>query len=131
MAFLTADLFAYIYSGLTLLAIAFQLALAAGAPWGHLAMGGKFPGKLPLGLRVAAIVQTLLLGFLSIIVLIRAGFLLPEFGPLSEKLIWFVVAVSAVSATLNLATPSKQERLLWAPVTLLMLLSSLAVALSK
>ena len=36
--------------------IAFQLALAFGAPWGSYAMGGAFPGRMPPRMRVAAVV---------------------------------------------------------------------------
>lgn len=35
--------------------IAFQLALALGAPWGEYAMGGRYPGRFPPGLRLAAV----------------------------------------------------------------------------
>lgn len=37
---------AYIFSALIVVA-AFQLALALGAPWGEMAMGGKFTGRFP------------------------------------------------------------------------------------
>ncbi len=38
-------------------AVAFQLALSAGVPWGEYAMGGAYPGQYPPGLRVAALLQ--------------------------------------------------------------------------
>ena len=41
-----------------------------------------------------------------------------------------VVAVSGVAVLLNLVTPSKWERMLWAPVAIVMLATSLDVALS-
>jgi hypothetical protein len=41
-----------------ILTVLFQLALACGAPWGHLAMGGgKYPGVFPVPLRIAAVVS--------------------------------------------------------------------------
>jgi hypothetical protein len=40
-----------------------------------------------------------------------------------------VVAVAAVGLVLNLITPSAGERALWAPVTVILLLSSVVVAL--
>ena len=46
---------------LTLFVVLFQLALAAGAPWGELTMGGAFPGQLPPRMRVAAFASGLLL----------------------------------------------------------------------
>lgn len=40
--------------------VAFQVALAAGAPWGAYAMGGMFLGQFPFALRMAALVLTLI-----------------------------------------------------------------------
>ncbi|MCI0679398.1 MAG: hypothetical protein L0Z63_10210 [Actinobacteria bacterium] len=37
----------------------FQLALAAGAPWGVAAWGGRHPGVLPTRLRIASVVVAL------------------------------------------------------------------------
>lgn len=112
--------------------VAFQLALAAGAPWGAYAMGGAFPGQFPPALRIGAVVQAALLVALAAIVLSRAGLLLPEWSRASRRLIWAVVAFATLSLVLNLITPSAGERAIWAPVALLLLLSSGAVAtLSK
>ncbi len=58
--------------------IAFQVALAAGAPWGAIAMGGAFPGQFPPELRVAAVVQAVLLAGLALVVLARVGIALPR-----------------------------------------------------
>ena len=45
---------ALVYAGASTIIILFQLALAAGSPWGEYAMGGAFPGQLPPALRLAA-----------------------------------------------------------------------------
>lgn len=37
--------FAYLFALVTLITVLFQFALAAGMPWGNLAMGGRYPGK--------------------------------------------------------------------------------------
>lgn len=120
---------AYTFAALILVVSAFQLALAAGAPWGHLAMGGKFPGRFPPTLRVAALVQLALLVAFAAIVLIRSGLLLPEWQATSRVLIWIVVGFSALSLAMNLATPSRWERILWAPVAAGMTATSTIVAL--
>jgi hypothetical protein len=62
-------------------------------------------------------------------VLVRAGLILPAWARVSRWLIWMVVAVAAVGLVLNLITPSAGERALWAPVTVILLLSSVVVAL--
>ena len=111
--------------------IAFQFALAAGAPWGAYAMGGAFPGQFPPGLRVAAVVQAVILVLLALVVLARAGVAVPGWSRSSRWLIWVVAAFSALSFVLNLITPSAGERLIWAPVAFIMLVSSVTVAVSK
>jgi hypothetical protein len=122
---------ALVYGVISLAVIAFQIALAAGAPWGAYAMGGAFPGQFPPELRVAAIVQAVILAGLALVVLARAGVAVPRWSRTSRWLIWVVVAFSALSLMLNLITPSAGERALWAPVALIMLVSSVIVAVSK
>ena len=107
-------------------AIGFQLALAAGAPWGAYAMGGRFPGRFPPPLRVAAVVQAVVLALLAAVVLARAGLLAP---PLAPWLIWVVVAFSGLSLAMNAVSTSAGERRLWVPVASVMLAGSLIVAL--
>lgn len=109
--------------------VAFQLALALGAPWGSYAMGGRFPGKFPPAMRVAAVVQALVLSLFAGVVIARAA-LLPGWAPLAGWPIWVVVAFSTVSLVLNTITPSAGERRIWMPVALLLLASSLTVALT-
>ena len=122
---------ALVYGIVTLGVIAFQLALAAGAPWGEFAMGGAYPGQFPPELRVAAVVQAVVLGLLALVVLARAGIVLPKWSKTSRWLAWVVVAFSALSLVLNSITPSARERMIWAPVALVMLISSVIVARGK
>jgi len=110
--------------------IAFQAALALGVPWGSYAMGGAFPGRFPPRLRVAAVVQAALLAITVVIVLSRAGLVLPTWSEAAAWLIWPVVALALVAVVLNAITPSAGERRIWVPVALMMLAFSLVVALS-
>ena len=121
---------AYLFSVLIAFVVAFQLALALGAPWGEMAMGGKFPGRLPPRMRIAALVQIVVLVFIALIVLTRAGVILDEFSSLSKSVIWAVVVFSLIGAILNTITPSKKERMLWAPVSLVLLICATYVAVS-
>jgi hypothetical protein len=118
------------YAIASAVAVVFQVALAVGAPWGRFAMGGAFPGRLPAGMRVVAVEQALLLAAAAGVVLSRAGVALPQWAAVSSWPIWLVVAFSALSTVLNLITPSRAERRLWAPVAIAMLVSSLTVALT-
>ena len=124
---MAALLYTIISSGV----VVFQVALAAGAPWGEFAMGGAFPGQFPPALRIAALIQAALLFGMALIVLARADLILPRWSRVSRGLAWFVAAFSAVSLVLNLITPSASERTIWAPVAFLLLISSGFVAFTN
>ena len=118
---------ALVFAAAILGVIAFQVALALGAPWGSYAMGGAFPERFPPAMRVAAIVQAVLLGLLAVVVLGRAGI---GAEGLPDALIWLPVAVSAVAVLLNAASRSSGERRIWVPVSLVLLVSSVVVAVT-
>jgi hypothetical protein len=86
-------------------------------------VGGKFPGKLPPAMRVAALVQILTLGLLSVLILTRSRLILPEFFDISRIAIWGVVALFVMGSLLNLTSPSRKERALWGPVNVILLLT--------
>ena len=125
-----AEIAAIVYAVATAAVVGFQLALALGAPWGEYSMGGRFPGTYPPGMRVVATLNALFLVLLALVVLARAGLLLPEWSGITTWLIWGVVAFSAVSFVMNMITPSAGERLRWAPTTFVLLVTSLVVALT-
>ena len=120
-----------VYAAATAVVAAFQIALALGAPWGAYAMGGAFPGQFPPALRIAALVQAGILIGLAGIVLARAGIGLKGWGRVARWMVWVAVAFSAVSLVLNLITPSAGERMLWAPVALVLFVCSLLVATGR
>ena len=121
---------AAIIFGLCMTVVAvFQFALAAGAPWGEAAMCGKFPGRYPPVLRLLAVVTAAIAAIMAIIVLTRSGLVFKTWFPLSCNLIWIVVVISFLSALRNLATPNRPQRRMWAPVGVVLFISSLIVAL--
>jgi hypothetical protein len=126
-----ASVAAIIYAIITLGVVAFQIALAAGAPWGAYAMGGASPGQFPPALRIAAVIQAVLLAGMAAVILARAGLVLPGWSQVSHGLVWIVVAITALSLVLNLITPSAGERAIWLPILSLLLISSLIVGFSN
>ena len=126
MTSIAAVVFAVVAGGV----VAFQFALALGAPWGAYAMGGSFPGRFPPPLRVAAVVQGVVIGLLAVVVLSDAGLVLPALAMAAPWLVWIPVAVSVVAVVLNGISRSAGERRIWAPVAMALLVSSLVVALT-
>jgi hypothetical protein len=109
----------------------FQFSLALGAPWGEYTLGGRFPGQLPPKMRIAALIQIIILFVLAFIVLLKSGLAFNQFYSISKIGIWFVVAFFVLGSILNLATPSKKERMIWGPVNILLLVASIVVALTS
>jgi hypothetical protein len=119
---------ALLFALATLVVIGFQVALAAGAPWGSYAMGGQRAGQAPPAMRAAALVQAALLALLAGIVLDAGGVLALGWTVAIPWLAWIPVIASLASAIANAATRSSVERRLWLPVAIVMLLSSIIVA---
>ncbi|GAA4403951.1 hypothetical protein GCM10023168_15940 [Fodinibacter luteus] len=92
---------------------AFQLALAAGAPWGRLAWGGGHEGTLPIELRVSSGVAALLWGAATVAVAAER----PRSARGQRVLLRGLGGVCGLGAALNLASPSRAERAVWAPVS--------------
>lgn len=107
-----------------------QLALALGAPLGEYTMGGKFSGKLPFKMRIAALVQLFVLLFFVIIVLTKAGLAFQQFYSIGRIGIWFIVAFFILGSIVNLSSPSKKERHIMGPANIIALLSTLVVAIN-
>jgi sulfite exporter TauE/SafE len=119
---------AKVFLALTCLVIAFQLALAAGAPWGELTMGGAVRGQLPPRMRVIALGSAVLLMAFGAIVAARAKVAFPRWRRTSRWLIWVVAAYSIAGVVLNAITPSPRERALWLPVAIVLAVCAVIVA---
>jgi hypothetical protein len=107
----------------------FELALAAGAPWGHAAWGGAH-AELSTALRLGSAVGVVLWTAAALIVLGRAGFWGHgrRLGTLFRWGTWFLAAVSGFSALANLASQSRFEQLIFAPLGLVLAVLCTVVA---
>ena len=121
---------AVIVGSLLVLGLAvFQVLLAAGQPLGHAAFGGK-TSVLPRRLRVAS-------GLSAVIFVIAFGVLLARAGHLGDVRgaglvrvgTWIFAGVFLLSAFANVASSSRWEQRVMAPVALLLAASFFIVAL--
>ncbi|MEQ1534162.1 MAG: hypothetical protein HOO97_02910 [Sideroxydans sp.] len=124
---LAAKIFAVFIFG----AIIFQIALASGMPWGEFAWGGSHPSTLPDAMRLASVFSAVLLLMFLVVVLTRAGLILPRWLALSKKLIWIVVGYCGLGIIANAISPSFWERVIWVPVLIICFVSGLIVAKAK
>lgn len=120
---------AIVFVVLTGIVIIFQGCLAAGVPWGEASMGGRYPGKYPPKMRIVAVVNIFLLGFITSIVLSEAELLFPKLNPISSIGIWVIAVFFLIGTIMNSITPSKIERI-WAPVAAIQLITCLIIALN-
>ena len=90
----------------------FQVALAAGAPWGSAAWGGQHPGTLPPRLRRASAVSGLALGSMAVLVA-APGVLEPG---VRRRVLRGATGYFALGAVMNAASRSAVERAVWTPV---------------
>lgn len=103
--------------GVVLLAVIglFQLALAAGAPWGHMAYGGQRPGRLPVGFRIASGFSGVVLYPLIGAVLLAVAGRIAGWSWMRPGVLWGLVGFFALGTLANGASRSRAERV-WSPV---------------
>jgi hypothetical protein len=128
-------MFATISSGFlvvtTLIVALFQVALAAGAPWGEYAYGGTRTGKLPVGFRINSVVAALVMVAIAGHYLAQLGVFEPLLDSAGNSVVnWVLVGFTGLSAIANNITRSKKERAVWAIPTILMFIAALLVALN-
>lgn len=101
----------------------FQVALAAGAPWGEAAYGGAHRGVLPVRYRASSAVSALVYAALVAVTLGRGP------GPTARRRILTAASgLMMLGTMLNLASRSRVERLVWTPVAGTLAITLLRVA---
>lgn len=106
---------------------AFQLLLALGVPWGRAAWGGG-QATLSPELRVASSISMAVFIGAALVVLGRAGYLGLRFSGALRIGTWLLAVLMGLGSVMNLASSSPWERFVWAPVALLLAVSSFVVA---
>jgi len=103
---------------LLLVVVAFQAALAAGAPWGAATQGGANEGVLPDVLRVGSVITLIIYAVLAVV----AGTSLAP-STLRRRVLYAAAAVMVLATLLNIASNSFVERIIWAPVTIALVIT--------
>ena len=107
---------------------AFQVALVAGAPLGHLAWGGR-DRVLPRGKRIGSVVSLVLYLAFALIVLRRADLVALLPGAFAAVAVWVLAAYFVLGVALNGASRSRPERWTMVPLSLALAVLTLLVAL--
>jgi hypothetical protein len=110
----------------------FQVALAAGADWGHAAWGGA-SAELSSAQRIGSAVAVLIWTTAALVVLGRAGFLWSGRGVARfyRRGTWVVAAGSALGSLANFASQSRYENFILGPLALALAILCVVVARSQ
>lgn len=103
---------------LLLIVVVFQAALAAGAPWGAATQGGMNEGVLPDSLRIGSVITLVIYGLLAAV----AGTSMAP-ATLRRRILYVAAAVMVLATLLNIASTSFVERIIWAPVTIALVIA--------
>jgi hypothetical protein len=108
--------------------VVFQIALVAGAPWGHAAWGGA-DAQLSSAQRAGSAVAVVVWTIAALVVLGRAGYWGDSrLAPFFRWGTWFFAALSAVGALLNFASQSQWENAIFGPLAVLFAILCTVVA---
>jgi hypothetical protein len=113
-----------------LILIAFQLALAVGAPLGAAAWGGQNPGVLPVRLRVAsAVVGLVVYPIMLAVILAAAGLIADDWLPFEPAIaMWVLAGFFALGVVVNAISRSPPERI-WAVASAILAVCCIIIAL--
>lgn len=110
---------------------AFQVALAAGAPLGHLAWGGAHEGRLPVNFRINSGLAAIVLLFAAAVVLAESGVVSwsPVPDLISTPTVWLLAGLMALNTVGNFASKSPFERWVFGPTTATLAMLCAAIAM--
>ncbi len=119
-----------VLAGGFLVVSSFQVALAAGAPFGRAAYGGGHPGQLPSDLRVVSAVAAVFWLLAAAHALSRGGWTARLSWLGHRRISWALAGLCGLGTLVNLASSSPWERFGWAPATLVLALLCRSLARS-
>jgi hypothetical protein len=121
---------AYIATAILGVLIVFQLALAAGAPWGKASYGGAWEGTLPKGMRINSLVFGAFLYPLGILYLLDAGGVAEfDFLRANGLVLWVLVFFFVTGTITNAISRSKIEKMIWTVPTAVLAICTFILAM--
>lgn len=126
-----APIAAVVFTVLLALLAVFQIALVAGAPIGRLAWGGR-DRVLDARKRVGSVVAVVLYAGFALLALTRARVLFDAAQALPVVIaMWVVLGYLVLGVLLNAISRSRPERYVMTPVSLLLAILALVIALGR
>ena len=118
-------------AALFVLVIILQILLASGILPISMAWGGQH-AVLTAGLRMASAAAVVVLALFAYVICRRAGLVSSNPPSTAIKVLsWIITAFLLLNTAANLASQSAGERLLFGPITLLLVISCFVVSVSK
>jgi hypothetical protein len=126
------SLAAVVAAALFMSMVVFQAALALGAPVGANVLGGRYPGSLPVQIRVFSGIAAVVLVGAAIVILARAGLIgWPSDGAgLLAPASWAIAGFLVLNTLGNLTSRSRVERTILAVMTAVLAVLCAYVALT-
>lgn len=105
--------------------VVFQILLVFGLPFGKMAWGGEY-NKLPVKLRVASLISSVLLAYGVLALLEKGGFLkIINSNFIISISLWAFVLIFGLSTLGNLTSKSKSEKIVMTPIAVYLVIAFL------
>lgn len=118
-----------IFLGFATLAMLFHLLVLLGIVPADIVWGGRLQSRIEL-IQMERI-SLLLLAFMAVIVSMKARWILPKFYKIADYLVWLIPLLFFLNTLGNTQALNVTERIIFTPITFLLTLISLRIALEK
>ena len=118
-----------IFLGFATLAMLFHLLVLLGIVPADIVWGGRLQSRIEL-IQMESI-SLLLLAFMAVIVSMKARWILPKFYKIADYLVWLIPLLFFLNTLGNTQALNVTERIIFTPITFILTLISLRIALEK
>lgn len=118
-----------VFLGFATLAMLFHLLVLLGIVPADIVWGGRLQSRNEL-IQMESI-SLLLLAFMAVIVSMKARWILPKFYKIADYLVWLIPLLFFLNTLGNTQALNVTERIIFTPITFILTLISLRIALEK